>query len=296
MDQDFYFEETSPAKVIISILIFIIIIAGGIYYFLSQKNKIVVKLNNVTVELGDKVPSDNKTYLKCENPDNYYIDISKVSVDEAGNTNSTGEYSYLVKVNGEYKKGKIFVKDTTKPEVKVQDLTVGLNEEFMPYDFVESCTDLSLPCTARYKNITNEELNSKVGNYNVDIIISDNEGNEVEKQVKLIVSESETLLSKKESDLNFDHLSDEDKDWNKTYTLKLDKAIADGTARFDEVIEEISTKDYNFDKEVKDKVILVAYNKFNYAIGFSIKVTFNDGTIKYLTSTDSSDNKTNEEN
>jgi len=289
MDEDFYIEETSPVKVILGIIIFIGIIAGGLYYYLNHKNSMTLKLKNVTFELGSPLSKDITTYIESNNPNAYTIDLSNVSVDENGNVNSTGEYSYHVKKVGESKKGKIFVKDTTNPEVTVEDLTVGLNEEFGPIEFVTKCEDLSLPCTARYKNIKNEELNTKEGEYDVDIIISDAEGNEVTKKVKLTVSSSTTLAAKKESDLTFDHLSEQDDSWDKSFTLKLEKALADGTARFDEVLEEVSTKEYNFDKEVVEKKILVAYNKYDYAIGFSIKVKFSDDTVKYITSENASE-------
>ena len=227
MDQDFYIEDSSPIKAIIAIIFFIGLIVASIYYFFNYRKENVVKLKDVTVELGELLPTDINTYIVSGNPDSYTIDLSNVSVDETGKTNSTGEYSYRIKKNSNIKKGKIYVKDTTKPEVEVEELTVGVNESFEVSEFVSECKDLSLPCNVKYKNIKDEDLNQKEGSYEVDIIITDSENNSITKSVRLNVSGTNTFAKKKEANLKFDHLSDDDSNWDKTYTLKLEKALND---------------------------------------------------------------------
>jgi hypothetical protein len=289
MDQDFYIEETKPIKVIITVLIFLALVAGSIYYYIDYRRENVVKLKDITLELGEPLSTNINDYISCYNPEEYELDLSSIKVDENGNVSSTGEYSYKIKKNGQTKKGKVYVKDTTAPVVEVEEITVGVNELFSPNEFISKCEDLSLPCQATYKNVKDEEANASAGTYNFDIVVSDNEGNSVVKSVSLVVSGTNTLASKKETDLEFDHLSTDDNNWDKTYTLKLDKALADESASFNETIENISTKEYAFDKEVKEKVILVAYNKYDYAIGFSIRITFSDDDVIYLTSENSSE-------
>ena len=281
MDQDFYIEETNPVKVVILSILFLSIIVGGIYYYLNYRKEYVVKLKSVTVELGSPLPKDITYYINASNPEKYTLDLSSISVDSEGKTNSTGEYSYKIKKDGTIKKGKIYVKDTTNPEVNTQDITVGVNEEFTAYEFIKSCNDLSLPCVAKYKNIKDESLNSVEGIYNTTIIVSDNEGNSVEKEVKLTVSGENTLENTKSQDLNFDHLSVIDENWNNTYTLKLDKAVSEHSVKYKEYIDTISIKEYNYDKELSNKEIIVVYNKYNYVTGFVIKFTFTDGTVSY---------------
>lgn len=282
MDQDFYIEENSPAKVIIFLLFFIGIIVSGIYFYMDYKSNDNIKLKNVTVELGDKLSKDISTYATGNNLNTYSLDVTSVSVDELGNTNSTGEYSYKIKKDGEIKKGKIYVKDTTKPVFELEDLTVGVNEDFSPNDYLISCTDLSMPCTVRFKKAKDLELNKTEGTYKTTIIVSDAAGNEVTKEVNLTVQGENTLANKKMSDLEYKYLSEKDNSWDQTYTVKLTKAIDDESVEFTDEINKLSTKEYDFDKKITDKKILVAYNKYNYVIGFSIKVTFEDNSVLYI--------------
>ena len=283
MDQDFYIEESSPLKVILTIVLFLGLIGGGLYYYFNYHKETTVKLKNLTVELGNKLPTNINDYIECSNPATYKLDISSIKVDDNGNAISTGEYSYKVIKNNEIKKGKVFVKDTTKPNVVTTDLFVGVKEEFSPNDFISSCDDLSLPCTVKYKNISDENLNDNEGTYTINIIISDAEGNSVTKIVSLIVSGENTLANKKANDLEYDHLSEIDDNWDKSYTMKLDKAIVDSGINYNELFEELSSKEYDFDKEITDKRILVIYNKYNYVLGFSIKYTFSDSSYIYVT-------------
>lgn len=292
MDQDFYIEESSPLKVILAIIFFLGLIGGGLYYYFNYHKEIAIKLKNVTVELGTKIPNKIEDYIECDNPESYKLDTSSVIIDDNGNTTSTGEYSYKVMRDGKIKKGKIYVKDTIVPNVEVIDLNVGVKENFIAMDFVSKCEDLSLPCSVKFRNINDEKLSQNEGNYNLDIVISDAEGNSITKNVKLIVSGENVLANKKASDLEFNHLSENDPSWDKTYTLKLEKAINENGMAFNETIEDLSLKEYLFDKEISDKKVLVAYNKYNYAIGFSIKYTFIDNTYVYVTS-DNAKEKTN---
>ena len=286
MDPDFYIEEDSPLKVIIIIFIFVGLIGGGLYYYLNHKNDTTIKIKNVTLELGDKLSLDIKDYATSNNISEYTIDLSNVSVDDNGNANVTGEYSYRIKGNNETYKGKIYVKDTTSPDVTLRELTVGVGEEFSPNEYIKSCTDLSMPCTASYKNPKNENLKDKEGTYEVEIKVVDKEGNSTIKKTKLIVSSKTTLIKIKESNLKLNHLSSNESNWNNTYTLKLDSAVEENSLKFNELFDELSTKEYNLDKDLDKKEIILAYNEYDYVIGFIIKITYKDNTVKYLTSAD----------
>lgn len=283
MDQDFFVEETSPLKVIFFVLIFIGLIGGSIYFYLNYKNSSHLKLKNITVELGTKLPTDKDTYLDTNKPENYTLDLSMIKTDEEGNVNVAGEYAYKVKGNGETKKGKVYVKDTTIPTYELENLTVGVKEEFSPNDYLTKCDDLSLPCTVKFKNAKDLDLNSKEGTYEVDIIISDAAGNEVTKTVKLTVKGENTLAKKKASDLEYSYIEEEDPNWNKTYTLKLTKGIAEDSIDYNDYISELGSKQYKLTKKIKEKKIITVYNKYNYVIGFSIKITFEDDTSIYVT-------------
>lgn len=283
MDEDFYVENTSPWKVVFIILFVLILIAGGIWAYYKYFPSNNVKLKAVTIELGDKVSSNINDYISGKNINDYTLDVSNVHVNSEGNTDSAGVYSYKIISNKTIKKGKIYVKDTTIPEANVKELTVGVNEEFDPDEFLESCNDYSLPCTASYKNIDDASLNTKEGTYKTQIIISDNAGNKITKDVTLIVSSTTTLESIKENDFIVSYTNPEDKEWNNTFTYKFSKCIDDEDKTFEGTIEEYTSKEYTFDKTIKDRTLLVAYNKYGYAIGLSVKLIFDDNTIVYVT-------------
>ena len=47
--------------------------------------------------------------------------------------------------------GDVEVKDTKAPEVELQNLIVGLDEEYEPDEFIAVCNEYSKPCTASFK-------------------------------------------------------------------------------------------------------------------------------------------------
>lgn len=285
MDQDFYIEDTSPWKIAIIIIIVAALIGGGIFAYYKYFRDNIVKLKEVNVELGEKLPTDIDSYISAKNINDYKLDVSNVSVDEEGKTNVRGEYSYKVSRNGEIKKGKVYVVDTIKPVVETVDITVGVKENFEPSEFLKSCDDLSLPCVATYKNKNDITLNDNAGTYDVDLIISDAAGNSVTKKVKLTVSTETTLEKQKASDLTPTKTSLEDDNvWNKTYTLKLTSGVDPETEEFVKQVSELSAKEYQFDKQIAKKEIIEIYNKYDYVIGFSIMVTFDDNSVLFVTS------------
>ena len=283
MDQDFFIEETSPFKIIFYVLIFVGLIGGGIYYYLNYKNSNHLKLKDVTIELGSKLPQDKETYIETNNPSAYTIDLSMIKTDEEGNVNSAGEYSYKVKGSGETKKGKVYVKDTTKPTVEIEDLVVGVSEEFSPNDYLKKCEDYSLPCSVKFKNSKDLEINTKEGIFSTTIIISDAAGNELTKDVKLTVKGENTLGKKKAADLEYSYIEEPDPNWNNTYTLKLTKAVPEDSIEYNDYIVELSSKEYKFSKTIKERKMIVVFNRYKYVIGFSTKITFEDDSFIYVT-------------
>lgn len=283
MDQDFYIEETHPLKAVLLIIVVLALLGYGVYWYYQHYLVDKIYLNKVTVELGEELPTDINVYIKGKNVSDYKLDVSSVMVDENNLTNSVGEYSYKVTNNNRTLKGKIYVKDTTKPVVEVKTLTVGVNEEFSPSEFVTKCEDLSLPCVIKYNKPSDENLNEKEGTYNLKIVIKDSEGNEVLEDVSLIVTKDSSLKEIKEKDLEYDHISIDEVLWNKTYTLKLEKAVDSETSEYEKLISDVTVKEYAFEKTVTNKEIIIVYNKYDYVIGFSLKYTFEDGSNIFIT-------------
>ena len=142
-----------------------------------------------------------------------------------------------------------------------------------------------MPCVATYKNKNDITLNDNAGTYDIDLVISDAAGNSVTKKVKLTVSTETTLEKQKASDLTPAKTSLEDDNvWNKTYTLKLTSGLDPETEEFVKQVSELSAKEYQFDKQIAKKEIIEIYNKYDYVIGFSIMVTFDDSSVLFVTS------------
>ena len=287
MDQDFYFEESNPKWVTIFIII-IIIVAGAVgYHFYKEYQAKVIKIKDVTIELGSK-PSDNITDYATGAVEGYELTLPENLTNEEGNTYMVGEYSYKLKKGDTIKKGKIYVKDTTAPEVTVKEITVGVNETFEPYEFLDKCEDLSLPCKTTYKKDSYTKLNEKAGTYKLEIIVEDKYGNKVSKDVILNVSETESLLSKKQSDDEVASMTPEDKDWNKTYTYKFPKAVSSDSDEYEAKFLEINSTDFSskFETKITNQYSITMFNKYGYVIGISVKLFFEDNTTKYLTEND----------
>lgn len=283
MDEDFYIEDHYKRNVVIVIIIILLAIGGLYYGYKNYYKKNYLKVKDVTVELGSKLSTDIKDYIKCDNYDDYKLDLSAVVTDSEGKVTSVGEYAFKVIKNDDVSRGKVFVKDTTKPIVSVSDLTVGVNEEYNAYDFVNSCTDLSMPCVVSFKDANDGDLSGKVGNYKIEIIISDNANNKVNKTVNLTVKEGYSFKEVKEKDFNVDHTSNDKSNWNNTYTIKFEKALEEESTEFNELLESYGIKELIYDKNIKEKEIIVIYNKYNYALGLSIKVTFDDDSYEFVT-------------
>lgn len=286
MEEDFYIENSSPIKVVIIILIIIGIMVGSIYYYKKVYMNNYIKLNTIEIELGEVLSTNIEDYIKCNNYSDYTLNLDNVLVDNSNRTISTGEYSYKIEGNNSIKKGKIIVKDTIKPEVIVQNLTIGVNEEYNVSEFVTECKDLSSPCKVDYEKEKDTNLNKSAGEYTFNIVVSDMENNKTIKEVKLIVKEGYSYKEVKEKDLEYVKISNDESNWNKTYTYKFDKALDTEEEEFDEKIKEISLDEYSFDKGIKDKELIIVYNKYDYAIGVSVKLTFIDGTTTFVTSQD----------
>lgn len=283
MDEDFYIEDSSLLKIVVTFIIFLSAIAFGYYYYSHYFVNIYFKPKKFEVELGDVLSSDLNDYIDCINCNNFRLDVSNVLVDENNRTISPGEYSYKITGNNKIKKGKIIVKDTTSPKVITKDLNVGINEEFDVSDFVLSCEDLSLPCKVSYSNPDSYDLNNSEGTYNLEIIVSDSLGNSTVEKVVLNVGKDYSYEEEKASDFDVSHISNSESEWDETFTVKFDKALNEDKSEFDEKVKTLSAVEYDFNKDIKNKEMILAYNKYNYVIGISLKITFTDDSVLFVT-------------
>lgn len=274
--EEFYYEEPIKKHLFLKCLIFIFIIGLLIGVFIYYKEKNTIKLKNIDVELGSTLSKDVNDYLKSgkKYSDEYKLYLNGVDV------NTIGKYSYKVKYNKHTKTGYIYVVDTTKPEVEMDDtIEIGVNDTFDPNILITSCKDASLPCTATLKNDKDYDKFKNVGTCSVDIKVSDTANNYVIKKVNVIVSENGNMSNKVSSDLNYYTNSLNDDTIEHVLFVKLDKAINEDTLEYEGLIQETSAIDFNkyVDGEIKDTKLITAYNRYGYVIGIQVEVVLTNG-------------------
>ena len=182
MKTERYFKKKIIKK-ILEIFIFPIFVVVGLTFIMGfyYERNVYVKLNDITVELGDKLPEEITRYINLLTNDSNLALETSVPLDEAGNTKMIGTFNYyLVYNDSNYmysrltnNKSTITVIDTIKPTIKVKDnVEVDYNSEFSIDDIAE-CIDLS-GCKMTIK----EEVDTtKSGDYEVNITAIDGGNN-----------------------------------------------------------------------------------------------------------------------
>jgi hypothetical protein len=178
-------------KKVLFVILIILLIAGvavGVYYYLNlAKNKTntsLVKTNNMTLELGEDIPTDitkYATFSSTINSTNCTLDTSKID------NKTIGNYSYTITCGTNTYNGTLAVKDTVAPTVSVQDVYKTVGETVTPDDFILSCKDATA-CTSKYNDeasVTNDLKTA--GTYAIAIVVTDASGNNVNVTGNLIV-------------------------------------------------------------------------------------------------------------
>ena len=195
MKSERYFKKNLIKK-IIEICVFPIVLMVGLTFIMGfyYEPNIYVKLNDVTVELGNPLPDEITKYksLITDNSNSLSIETS-APLDEDGNTKMIGKFAYYLVYNDDnYKfsrltnvKSTITVVDTIKPIIKLKDnVKIKYNGKLTPNDIAE-CYDLS-DCKMTIK----EDINTtKSGKYDVTIIATDGANNETIATTKITVLE-----------------------------------------------------------------------------------------------------------
>lgn len=293
-EEDFYFEESNIGQIILKIIFFLIFAGLCVLAFFYIKNKFTIRLNNITYEVGDQLSFDLKTYLKSNKlgkEKDYILELSNVPT-EKGIISEAGEYKYTIEYKNFKKEGKIKVKDTKAPVVEVEDITIGLNEEFIGDDFILKCVDYSKPCNVELSNESDYELSKKEGTYNLTLIIKDKYDNKTTENVVLTVKKGAKNTSSKVNDLTVSSISPSFKDYDGTLVLKYSKAIEEDEIFGDELFQkllDITSGDLHEylneedqEKEIKQFETIYAYNKYGYVVGYSVRIELSDGTITYI--------------
>lgn len=294
MDQDFYYEETSPKNaklMVLGIVVVFVLICIGLYLYRAKYTLHIKK--GITYEVGSTISEDIHDFVdnKIVDENDYTLLLAGVNMDD-NVLNKVGEYTFKVKYKNVTKSGKIKVVDTKAPTVEVQELTVGVDEEYLVDDFIKVCDDYSKPCNVDYEKESDKNLNKKAGNYNFNIVIADAENNKVTKEVSLIVKSNYSYEAARKNDLHVDHIDPDLEDFDGTLILKFSEAYDpnefDETDAYGEFLEITSEDHHNYldplyyNNAITEEQIAEAYNKYGYLVGYAIRVKLDNGLYFYL--------------
>ena len=162
-------------KKFVEICVFPAFVMIGLTFVMGfyQERNIYLKLNDITLELGEKLPEEITRYMNLLPSDGNLKIESNVLLDEEGNTKAIGIFNYYLVYTDDKQmfskltnvKSTITVIDTIKPTVRaIQDVKIKYGDKVKTADLVE-CFDLS-GCKMTFE----EEVDTtKSGNYEVTI-------------------------------------------------------------------------------------------------------------------------------
>lgn len=295
MDQEeFYYEGTNPkrVKIICVILLILFFIVIGAYIYIRTTYTLTVK-SKIIVELGSEVSSDIRDYIdnKITDEDAYTLNLKGVSISD-NKYDLVGEYQFKVKYKSITKKGKIVVKDTTPPDVEVEDIKVGVDEVIEADEFIKACNDYSRPCNVEVNGTSIEDVVKKAGTYTINLVISDQYNNKVTKSASLEVKKGYSREETFKNDLKIDHIDEDVDDFKKVMYIKYSSALEQHDFEHNEEYQELASAAtsslYNYLPDeyklnrVDDFLIFPVYNKYNYVVGVAIRVTLDNGKTMYL--------------
>ena len=283
-DEDFYYEESNPKKVALYcflILVVLAIIATAFYFYRQQT---LTRVVNVTIELGNPIPDDISVFMRGPGINNFTLDTSNVRVDEYGNTNTVGEFSFRVSHGGTMLRGRVFVVDETPPTAEVFDLIIGIDDQFTAEDFIASCYDNSGVCFVEFARESYQELNTRLGNHQLSIIISDQFDNSITKRVNLTVERDSSNSNQRTADLNPVRLYPEDNNWDETFTLKFTRGLFENSEELDDYFLMIVNEDFNarFNDPISEIVTMSIFNQYDFVIGLVVRIDFENGRSRYI--------------
>lgn len=171
--------------ILLLILILIVAIGFGVYYFLTMaktSSEKVINTKDVKVELGSALSNNIDDYATIAgyNKNDCSLNLDNVNVEKVST------YKYTITCGKTNKEGLVIVDDTTKPEVVTNDVMVALNTTLNVEDFIEECKDAS-KCSYHFQTNV-EDLTKNIGEYDVEILVSDEYNNQTIVTAKLTVS------------------------------------------------------------------------------------------------------------
>ncbi len=164
---------------------------------LKIKDNITLEINSPFLGINDLFPEaiDESYEIK------YYVNALEVNI---SSYDKVGTYEVIVNIGDKTYQTTLTIQDTTKPELKLKEVTINEGETYKIEDFIENCTDNSGDtCVFEYQN---QENYSKEGTYDITIIAKDHSNNQVSEATKLIIKKNSSNNTSK----NLSSTSDKD--------------------------------------------------------------------------------------
>ena len=217
-------EKNSKKGLIIGIIVLLLIVGVGVFlgtdYYKKDLNtqevdhkdkKANILKDELVLEVGSGLPVVSEYYDAYQGDEKeevkYYLNDKEVTLDEiatiAGNLSQLKNINeYKVVINGT-DETKLKVVDTTKPEVKLQELTITEGDKYDIKSFVLEYKDNSNSdeYVINYKNNENGSLN-KEGTYDIELTICDKYENCVDETTKLIINKKSNSSNNNNSTTN----------------------------------------------------------------------------------------------
>jgi len=174
--------------IIILIIALIAIVGIGIFSFLRMAKTKAPTFSIITkelkLELGEELSKKIDDYATISGYDKNSCKLDTKNI----SASKVGAYKYFITCDNNKVEGTAIVDDTKAPNAVVNEVVVLPNASIKADDFIESCTDAST-CTYEFKNeVTILSNLTSQGEYEIDIILSDEYNNESTIKAKLIVS------------------------------------------------------------------------------------------------------------
>lgn len=171
-------EKKGMNKVLFVILILVLIlgVAYGIYYFLNMNaDNSIVTMKNLEYNINDELSSELTDYATFENISTANCSLNTSSVD----TSVSGSYGYTITCEDKTYTANIEIIDNRDFIVTTNDLVLFKNSEVLVEDFVVEATKEEIT----YEFVDEDELltnlESTGGPYEINILATDNLGNEL---------------------------------------------------------------------------------------------------------------------
>ncbi len=280
--------ENNKKRLIVGIVIFLLLVIClsvilKIIYHKEDLNtqevehneqKVNILKDELVLEVGSELPIVSEYYDNFQDDENkevkYYLNDKEVTLDELKHLKDVNEYKVIIDGTDETK---LRVVDTTKPEVKLQELTITEGDKYDIKSFVLEYKDNSNidEYVISYKDSEDSSLN-KEGTYDIELTICDQYDNCIDEATKLIINKTgSSTNTNKDNNSNSSNKDSSNKN-NSNTTSSNNTTNNNTTNKTTSKTPSTTTKKYV--KDVTEKVVTKKETKYGTTITHYVNVTY----------------------